>query len=745
MHPPFPKCGHVTIKASYLYQHEPTPDMTSTLTYDWPKGKYGKIRRSLRLHDWDFELLHLNIDDATLFFTNTLNELVELNIPKKSYRKKTSPWLKSIPRNLYKQRTKLWNEFKLARQTYGRHSHLTLQKLYKFNEINATLRSEVLNAQIKYEENLAENRATKPKLFHSYIRNRKLDRPRVGPLRVDGELSDDPNIMANAFVEAFSSVFVIESALDPSPHQVCQGNISSVQFHPVNVEAQLKALDVDSAMGPDRLHPRLLKECASDLAYPLSVIFNMSMADGTLPQSWKVSHVCPIYKKGSRSDPLNYRPISLNPIPCKSMERIICKTLFGFMDDHLIFDDSQFGFRPNRAVTDQLLLTYDYITYWYDQGQVVDLILFDFVKAFDRVHHQTLIDKLVTIGISGNLLQWITSFLLGRSMKVSINGLTSVSKPVLSGVPQGSVLGPLLFLIFINHTCSQIQCNYKMFADDLKLYFHSSALSYGCSLSLPGMQDNIDQLASTAASWGLRFSASKCVHLRFARERCAQAEDLITPIYTLNDSPITQNFSHKDLGVTVDRKLKFHQHISSSVAKAGGIATNFLKSTVNRSANFMSTLFISDVRPILDFASPIWNLGFLGQNKLLESVQRRWTKQVAGLTDLSYSDRLSALGLFSVKGRLLRQDLIYCYRIFHNLTIISPTDIFIMSPIVGTRGHRFKIQMQHCQIEARRRFFSCRIIPKWNSLPNDIVDAPSLPVFKSRLQAFLGEELYSFR
>ena len=154
---------------------------------------------------------------------------------------------------------------------------------------------------------------------------------------------------------------------------------------------------------------------------------------------------------------------------------------------------------------------------------------------------------------------------------------------------------------------------------------------------------------------------------------------------------------------------------------------------------------MSMVRPILDFASPIWNLGFLGQNKLLESVQRRWTKQVAGLTDLSYSDRLSALGLFSVKGRLLRQDLIYCYRIFHNLTIISPTDIFIMSPIVVTRGHRFKIQMQHCQIEARRRFFSCRIIPKWNSLPNDIVDAPSLPVFKSRLQAFLGEELYSFQ
>ena len=440
---------------------------------------------------------------------------------------------------------------------------------------------------------------------------------------------------------------------------------------------------------------------------------------------------------------LGVMPISLNPVPCKTMERIISKALYGFIDDHLIFDEAQFGFRANRSVTDQLLLTYDHVTYWYDQGHVVDLILFDFVKAFDRVHHQTLIDKLAAIEISGSLLQWITSFLLGREMKVSISGNVSASRPVLSGVPQGSVLGPLLFLIFINYICSRIQCNYKMFADDLKLYFHSSAPSPGSSQSLPNMQDSINLLSAVASSWGLRFSTDKCVHFRFARQRHAQADHLQAPLYNLDGSPIEPSSSHKDLGVTVDVNLKFHHHIRSAVAKAGGVATNFLKSTVCRSSNFMSTLFTSDVRPIIDFASPVWNLGFAGQNKLLESVQRRWTKQVIGLTDLSYPERLARLGMFSIKGRLLRQDLIYCYRIFHGTSVISPTDIFTMNPTANTRGHRYKIQVQHSQLEVRRRFFSCRVINRWNSLPHDIVESPSLSTFKSKLHTFLGDELFS--
>ncbi|KAK4309434.1 hypothetical protein Pmani_018931 [Petrolisthes manimaculis] len=271
------------------------------------------------------------------------------------------------------------------------------------------------------------------------------------------------------------------------------------------------------------------------------------------------------------------------------------------------------------------LHAYNLVTLWYDQGSTVDLILFDFVKAFDRVHHQTLLDKLQSVGISGNLLQWNKSFLLDRSMRVSIGGSLSNNVPITSGVPQGSVLGPLLFLIYVNYIGSSLTCKYMMFADDLKLFLHNPGDPSSPASAI--LQFNIDTLAATASSWGLKFAPGKCVHLCFRR-------GLGGPFnheYYLDGIALNQASSHKDLGVMVDNKLRFHPHIRQTMAGAGGVASNLLKSTVCRSLSFMKTLFISDVRPLLDFASPVWNTGFLGDMRLLESVQRRWTKQVGDM------------------------------------------------------------------------------------------------------------------
>ncbi|XP_050723119.1 uncharacterized protein LOC127001915 [Eriocheir sinensis] len=370
--PPFPNCGHALVKIAHLYQGEDTRDRVGAPLLDWARGKYGKICNALQQIDWDYELMHLDVDTANAFLSNTLIQLANQFIPIKRPRSKCPPWSKDIPRNLFKQRSKLWMEYKHLRQAHGRQSYLTLQKLFKFNETNAILWASALTTQINYEDRLIQLRSVKPKLFHSYIRNKKVDRPKVGPLMINGNLTDDPDCMADSFAKAFASVFVVESSNNVFPHQVCNGNISDVQFFPRDVESHLKTLNADSAVGPDGLHPRLLKECVLELAYPMAILFNMSMASGSLPQLWKLSHVSPIYKKGPHSDPLNYRPISLNPIPCKTMECIICKSLFGFIKDHLLFDKRQFGFRPNRSVSDQLLLTYDYVTYWYNQGHVVE-------------------------------------------------------------------------------------------------------------------------------------------------------------------------------------------------------------------------------------------------------------------------------------------------------------------------------------------------------------------------------------
>ena len=266
-----------------------------------------------------------------------------------------------------------------------------------------------------------------------------------------------------------------------------------------------------------------------------------------------------------------------------------------------------------------------------------------------------------------------------------------------------------------------------IFADDLKLFLQCSSPNPNSPFN--ELQQNINSLAATSMSWGLEFSPSKCTHLRFSRPTTPSGLNY----YNLNNTPLPTSTSQRDLGVVIDTDLKFHSHIRQSTAKAGGVASTMLKATLCRTPQFMTSLFISDIRPIIDFASPIWNTSFQGDLRLLESVQRRWTREVQGMAQLTYGERLRKLNLHSIKGRLLRHDLIYCYKIFNGLLPVKPEDLFTLSPISSTRSHRFKIFVQHSQTEARRRFFSCRVVSKWNALPPHVVDAPSVASFKHRL------------
>ena len=524
---------------------------------------------------------------------------------------------------------------------------------------------------------------------------------------------------------------------DTCPHQTSEGNIGSVAIDKALVLQRLRHLDDDSCPGPDRIYSTVLKKCASSLAEPLAMILKKSLATSTLPHTWKLASVSPIYKgKGKRSDPLNYRPISLTSITCKSMERIIAAALTKFFDEHNIISQYQFGFRPGRSTTEQLLLTYNDITSWFCDGECVDLILFDFAKAFDKVDHRLLLKKLKEIGVSGELLGWISDFLVGRMMSVCVSGCCSSYRDVKSGVPQGSVLGPLLFLVFVNHLVSSLSCRYMIFADYLEIYL--------CQATdrCPGLQTNIDILHSLATDWGLQFNSSKCVNLRFQQGMTTALDT--GSYYTLDGFPIAYLPSHKDLGVTVDSKLKFHKHIELVAAKAGGTALNLLKSTVNRSPKFMLTILTTHLRPILEYASPVWNTGYKGNSILLENVQRRWTKQIEDLAELPYSARVETLDLFSVKGRLWRSDMITVWKIFHGLSTINPEQLFEMAPRAGTRGHCFKVFWRHSPFEPRKRFFFVRVTDDWNSLPPRVVEATSLDSFKHLLTVSCGQRLREF-
>lgn len=496
-------------------------------------------------------------------------------------------------------------------------------------------------------------------------------------------------------------------------------------------------------MGPDGIHPRLLKECSREVSLPLQIIFSKSISTGVFPEAWRLSNVVPIFKGKLRCDPLNYRPVSLTSVCSKTMERIVARQIMDYLEVNDLLSPHQYGFRPGRSTEDQLILTYDYVSQCVDDGFVVDMIFLDFSKAFDLVNHLILLEKLSCLGIRGDMLRWIAGFLSNRSLSVVVDGSSSGERPVVSGVPQGSVLGPLLFLIYVNFLGRSLVTGlYKAFADDYKLYLRYSWKSLeNVHDSVSALQSDLDSVSLVSSSWNLVLNPDKCVVMRFYRGHQLWEDNAHQ--YYLNGEHLKFVEIHKDLGVMVDHRLNFHVHVDGVVNRAWGLANNILRSTVCRSPSFMVALFISHIRPMLDYCSSVYGLGYVCDMRRLESVQRRWTKRVEGFGELDYSIRLKRLNLFSIKGRILRKDLINYWKIIRKGSD-ELFSLFTMAPNVGTRGHQYKLLMPFRCTEQGRMSFAVRRVRLWNALPVHVVEAESVTSFKGLLADALGDALFQY-
>ena len=740
---PLPGGDHCPTMFEYIFSGHSHVSDPQNNRRAWHRGNFEAIGRRLSEIDWDLELAYLNTNQSFNVLAARLFQLVQLFIPAKPphVTGPKPPWATKPPRSLIEHRQRAWRDYKAVRQRIGRSSPEARNALSVFHGLNRQFKHFAVRSQAEYESRLISDSKDNPKLIHSHIRRKKIGCPTIGPLKLtETRLTDGPQLMADKFVESFSSVFTRGTPAHPAPHQHFEGSLDNIEFSIDDVQAILSLLDGNSAMGPDEIHPLLLKKCATQLARPLYLIFRRSFIEGSLPDAWKSSRVTPIFKKGHRYDPLNYRPISVTSVPGKCMERIVCEHLTSYLEDHSLLSTEQFGFRARRSTQDQLLMTYDFVSQKLDDGYTIDVILFDFSKAFDVVVHCLLIDKLRGLGIRGNVLQWITEFLCGRTMRVCVKGSVSQPKDVLSGVPQGSILGPILFLIYINSVASRLACKFKIFADDLKMYasVDHSRSSVPMS-SVHSVQNDIDVLHTTALSWGLQINVKKSVVLRFSRSRPDQI-----PVYTLNGLALPAADTAPDLGVTVDTELKFHSHVQATAHKASGLSHSLLKATVCRTKEFMLFLLTTHIRPMLEYSSCLWGTGYITDLRLLEKVQRRWTKQVEGLREASYADRLESLNLYSIQGRLLRADLIQYWKILNGHSCIAPTDIFQLSPETRTRGHRLKLFRPTVQTDVRKRFFSIRRIHIWNSLPASAVCAPDLSHFKRMLDVHIHDMLFAY-
>jgi hypothetical protein len=328
--------------------------------------------------------------------------------------------------------------------------------------------------------------------------------------------------------------------------------------------------------------------------------------------------VIPIFKKGEKYLASNYRPVSLTCICCKLLEHIVVSNILKHLDTHNILVDNQHGFRSKRSCETQLLtLSHELLSNLHN-GVQIDLIILDFSKAFDKVPHKKLLRKMDNYGIRGNTWNWVSAFLSNRTQQVALDGEVSSQMPVVSGVPQGSVLGPLLFLIFINDLPAAVTSKTRLFADDCILY-RNITNQQDCTI----LQNDLNCLANWEKTWGMQFHPEKCNSLTVTRSQSPFKHD-----YVLKGHILESVSTAKYLGITLSHNMSWDTHINNITSKANKIL-GFLKRNLKINQEETKSLaYKSMVRSNLEYCSSVWSPHTQKQKNNIEKVQRRAARYV---------------------------------------------------------------------------------------------------------------------
>ena len=716
---------------------KPTQMSTTEKVLDYAKADFNKMRACISSVNWNEQFDSLNTFQCWDIFKETLTKAINVCIPLKNRCVSNKPlWMNNNIMRLIRKKWRLWNWYKTTKDYAEHQAYLDVQK-----SVTKTIRS----AKKRLERKLAKNFKKNPRQFYSHLNKHTKSRAQVGPLKneKDEQVSDSEG-MCNLLNSFFTSVFTKEDTINiPLPAGVCNGEpMSSITVDREAVKKKICKLKPNSAPGPDKFCSHVLLEIEDELSLPLYLMFNKSLQNGEVPADWKCANVTPVFKKGNRSLAENYRPISLTSIICKILESLIHDNIITHLTNQQLIRLSQHGFMQHRSCLTNLLQYLETLTSLLDEGHNVDVFYLDLSKAFDRVPHERLLLKLSSHGVTGDIFNWVKSWLSNRKQRVVLNGSCSKWTDVTSGVPQGSVLGPLLFIIFINDidaAIDTVNCALLKFADDTK-----GVRAVNSEADAMKLQADLDNIFCWSTDWQMLFNLEKC-HILHLGNNNPNHE------YNINGYKLPSVDEEKDLGVLITNSCTPSRQVSAAALKANQVLGQLLRSFTYRDRNTFIRLYKQYVRPHLEYCVQAWSPWQQQDITILENVQRRAVNAVSGLSG-TYEEKLSSLNLPSLQQRRLRGDMLTTFKMVKSIDNLNPADFFTFSANRHQYATRLASSINEsivepsyglaqgpCKLELRRHFFTQRVVAPWNALPPTVKAATSVDVFKIRYDAAISE------
>ena len=710
--------------------------------YNYNKGDYEKMR-SLLCINWDMELENLKEcpEKQWLFIKEKIIDAKEKCIPSYNLNEQNKQTRKGnvnitpSTRERIRKKHRCWTRFQEAKK---RHQSNVDDKHKEYRTIRNEVTRLMDEARANKEREIAEKAKQNSKVMWKYIKSKTKVKEDISPLydKRSKKLTTDETEKAELLSDFFQSVFTKEPHGDipkPTKRNLKSPPLEDIKITEEIVLKKLNKLDITKSQGPDEIGPRILKELSREIVKPLTILYKNLLKQGKVPDEWKRGIITAIYKKGDKKDPGNYRPISLTCIICKILESIIWDAIVEHMLTNRFFSKYQYGFISKRSASLQLLKVLEIWSNILDNGGTIDNINMDFMKAFDTVPHKRLIAKIKSYGICGEIIRWIEEYLKNRKQCVNVNGYKSQWRDVLSGIPQGSVLGALLFVIYINDLPENIKSYIFLFADDAKFFKEVS-----CKEDAQEMQVDLNTLDDWSNTWLLKFHPDKCVNLRICLNNHQEKYK-----YMLGNNELKDVNKVKDLGIIVDSKLKFDQHIATKVNKANAVMGTIKRTFKHLDLETFKLLYCSQVRSQLEYGNQVWCPHLKKDINLIESVQRRATKCVRQIRHLSYQERLETLQIPTLTHRRARGDMIEAWKIL-NIYDKEITPTLLKPPQDVTRGHTQKLyRSQSKKLHPKHHSFNQRVVNPWNSLTENVVSSPTLNVFKNRLDQLWKTRKYS--